>query len=429
MVVRNPAAFDIMPLDQLGSEMKNHHELFDMSTTDFGNEDTEMDLFPEQHDASNPMMMEFEGSEMLSIPEQEQLCQQITKLSGESLMALQALIKKEDPRSLRYENAQWEFDTSTMRPDMVRKIRDFVDDAMDEEVLALTSTPSWSLSATLPEPAPVPQPFYHKMGRGAARKEQDATSAAIPAQLDAGSQQPQFSQATEATEPEQHRPRPRARTQSSLTEAMQESPMIHPSHYPEYSQSPRVSSSFDATDLSRDQNKKVLNAEAASRPSAPASTSTRPVKPKRMRAASGPALSRGELLETMSDIKIFRPLETPGKKKDIRFMCDACGKGFRKRSEVVVHVRVHTGERPLKCSMCDRCFAHPSNLRAHERKHPEANKFSCTVAGCGETFTDQARLKSHMMAHQKAVFACAHCGKHFRTQQRLQSHEAQYHMG
>lgn len=54
-----------------------------------------------------------------------------------------------------------------------------------------------------------------------------------------------------------------------------------------------------------------------------------------------------------------------------RLLCSRCGKKFRGKSEIVVHVRTHTGERPLKCKHCDRRFAHPSNLRVHERSHSE----------------------------------------------------------
>lgn len=179
-----------------------------------------------------------------------------------------------------------------------------------------------------------------------------------------------------------------------------------------------------AMDLSRQDatTKKVEEPSAPARAPAPATQ-----KPKRIRVAAGPSLSRGELLETISNIDVYRPLDTPGKKKAIRFMCDACGKGFRKRSEVVVHIRVHTGERPLKCSMCDRRFAHPSNLHAHERRHPEAKSLACTVPGCSETFADQARLRNHMLAHQQSVFACAQCSQRFKTKLRLESHVAQHH--
>ena len=51
-----------------------------------------------------------------------------------------------------------------------------------------------------------------------------------------------------------------------------------------------------------------------------------------------------------------------------RYKCSQCAKTFRSRSEMQAHVRVHTGKKPLKCSFCDHCFAHPSNRRAHERR-------------------------------------------------------------
>ena len=67
-----------------------------------------------------------------------------------------------------------------------------------------------------------------------------------------------------------------------------------------------------------------------------------------------------------SGIQIYRSIDRNEVK---RLLCFDCGKRFRGKTEIMVHVRTHTGEKPLQCSYCDRKFAHPSNLRVHERLH------------------------------------------------------------
>ncbi|MES1909332.1 MAG: hypothetical protein MHM6MM_002088 [Cercozoa sp. M6MM] len=59
---------------------------------------------------------------------------------------------------------------------------------------------------------------------------------------------------------------------------------------------------------------------------------------------------------------------------DGKWKCPYCGKCIKQRSNMTVHLRIHTGERPFKCAVCAHRFAHSSNLKKHEKLHLKGNE-------------------------------------------------------
>ena len=53
--------------------------------------------------------------------------------------------------------------------------------------------------------------------------------------------------------------------------------------------------------------------------------------------------------------------------EQLPFKCNICGKWFDRKSDGLIHLRIHTGERPYKCRLCDMRFTTLSNLYRHER--------------------------------------------------------------
>ncbi|XP_052594884.1 B-cell lymphoma/leukemia 11B isoform X7 [Peromyscus californicus insignis] len=59
------------------------------------------------------------------------------------------------------------------------------------------------------------------------------------------------------------------------------------------------------------------------------------------------------------------PPQPPAKSKS----CEFCGKTFKFQSNLIVHRRSHTGEKPYKCQLCDHACSQASKLKRHMKTH------------------------------------------------------------
>uniref|UniRef100_A0A8C6TZN1 C2H2-type domain-containing protein n=1 Tax=Neogobius melanostomus TaxID=47308 RepID=A0A8C6TZN1_9GOBI len=79
------------------------------------------------------------------------------------------------------------------------------------------------------------------------------------------------------------------------------------------------------------------------------------------------------------------------------YKCTVCDKNFRYNSSLRTHKRIHTGEKPFSCSLCNKAFYQISNLQAHIRTHTGEEPYSCSL--CHKTFSQSSNLKAHMTTH------------------------------
>lgn len=107
---------------------------------------------------------------------------------------------------------------------------------------------------------------------------------------------------------------------------------------------------------------------------------------------------------------------------DILFKCAECDKCFSRKGNLVIHMRLHTGEKPYKCSFCRKCFIQKVHLLDHMRVHTRQKPFQCTY--CHKCFARRSTVTQHSMnCHDNNTsYHCSHCKNVFSEENLLLWH-------
>lgn len=116
------------------------------------------------------------------------------------------------------------------------------------------------------------------------------------------------------------------------------------------------------------------------------------------------------------------------------FACTVCGKGLARKDKLVIHMRIHTGEKPYVCEVCTKAFARRDKLVIHMNKMKHRTPSNIAPLGKRGIVDRAAEVKPVKTVEKDAstsvqapqapgvTWSCELCGRVFGTRDEWTAH-------